>query len=814
MARKDKNEASVARVLSNLSFSCSWENYARVPEVAKVLSRGSKRGTGSAGFPDHVYENPSARLLVLVEDKPSVSYHQSRAGNDPERYAVDGIKWYLNLFCAENLADQTLVSFFASWRIVGVAFSGDADDEYGHRVSTYAVENGLVTELPEVRDLLCEEDYLALFERRDDEMIAQQVTFSSKRINRLLRTIDSQKRPILLSALMMCLYPVAGEHNDFASNYPGLSSATIASLIVPRLRHVLEENGIAEKRISVIVNELAFLATDKDLNDNSQGILRGILDELSLSVIPLFARKSNFDIVGRFYEEFLRFAGVANVKRGIVLTPRHVASLFVDLVDLKYNDVVVDFACGTGSFLIAAMNRLAELIASSQLPDKAQRLEHLKKRQLIGFEKNATMYTCALSNMMFHGDGKSNVFYTDCFSREADAKLEELRRQGIQPTVGFINPPYGGKDNANNPTKKEIQFIVRMLDSVSRFGVVIAPLSTFLKDGEIRDELLRRHTLRCVINMPKDLFMPNAAVETAIAVFETNRPQGDQPVTFAAVDDDGFVLDKGRGRSDVFGRWRGVRERLLADLADPSRADGVHVVRTQVRPGGEWLLQAYAAIDYSVLTLRSFERTVKERIVYLARRDMGLPEGSHDEIDLVEAVEAYCGRPFTRLENRPVDVTGWRPFRIGELFDLHAGTRLTKKDMLPGELNFLGAIKGNNGVREHILADPLFLGDTLTVNYNGSVGETFYQSEPYWPSDDVYTLTIKPAYREGMGVRLGMFLATVIKLHRQNYFYGRKWSSGKMLESEILLPVDADAAPDWAFMERFIDELPLADLLR
>ena len=162
----------------------------------------------------------------------------------------------------------------------------------------------------------------------------------------------------------------------------------------------------------------------------------------------------------------------------------------------------------------------------------------------------------------------------------------------------------------------------------------------------------------------------------------------------------------------------------------------------------------------------------------------------------------------------PVETCAWRPFKIADLFIRHNGVRLTKADMTNGTTNYLGAIQGDNGVREQIGEDPLFHGGTITVNYNGSVGEAFYQSEPYWPSDDVYTLELRRECETDLDVVLAMFLVTMIKLHRQNYFYGRKWSSAKMESSEILLPVDESGSPDWSFMRDFIMRLPYAKLLR
>jgi type I restriction-modification system DNA methylase subunit len=92
--------------------------------------------------------------------------------------------------------------------------------------------------------------------------------------------------------------------------------------------------------------------------------------------------------------------------------------------------------------------------------------------------------------------------------------------------------------------KKEIQFLEMMLDNVSRYGVIIAPQSVFFKDNIVRDRILIKHTLKAVINMPKELFQPNASTHTAIAIFETYLPHNNSEVIFYDLKDDGFVLSK------------------------------------------------------------------------------------------------------------------------------------------------------------------------------------------------------------------------------------------------------------------------------
>lgn len=161
------------------------------------------------------------------------------------------------------------------------------------------------------------------------------------------------------------------------------------------------------------------------------------------------------------------------------------------------------------------------------------------------------------------------------------------------------------------------------------------------------------------------------------------------------------------------------------------------------------------------------------------------------------------------FSNIPLDVHTWKEFAMDCLFDFSKGIRRTKADMLPGKINFLGAISDNNGIREKIEADSWWEPNCITVNYNGSVGEAFYQSEPFWASDDVNVLYAKEFWQ--MNKYIAMFLITVIKANRYRFGYGRKWTLQKMKETIIKLPGNKDGGPDFAFMEEYIKALPYSD---
>ena len=96
-------------------------------------------------------------------------------------------------------------------------------------------------------------------------------------------------------------------------------------------------------------------------------------------------------------------------------------------------------------------------------------------------------------------------------------------------------------------------------------------------------------------------------------------------------------------------------------------------------------------------------------------------------------------------------------------------------------------------------------GNKITISYNGSIAEAFYQAEPFWATDDVNILTLKD-YK--LNVYIAMFLITLFRMEKYRFNYGRKWDKESMSQSKIKLPTTSGSVPDWQFMENYIKSLP------
>lgn len=811
MASKRKNEAKTDIELfnylkDNRVYSKNWTVQKQSNKhIQKILDKTSKKGTGNQGYPDLIYLNENKKLLILVENKDQIKSHTSKTEDKPVDFAVDGIKHYLSFFTKEKLSQEKEIikKFFENWKFVGIAFSGDISDEYNHLISSFIVKENNILDV-NIGEILDEEDYLSLFENIDLEEISNNISKSSSEINRILRTIDSQKRPVLLSALMICLYDKKNINNDFKNNYSGWSIANIIRNIPTTIEDILANEGIDKTKIDVLNNELAFIKTDNDLN--SSDILKDILEELENNVIPLFNKNSNYDIIGKFYEEFLRYAGVANVKKGIVLTPSHITKLFTELIDIKTNDVIFDSCCGTGAFLIAGMNKIISEIENSSISNKKKKINAIKQKQLIGFEKSSTMYSLAISNMLFRGDGKSRIHNVDFFSDKADKILEEAMQQGINPTIGFINPPYGGKDNKTNPTKKEIQFLEKLLDNVSRYGIMIAPLSTFFKDDVTRNRILTKHTLKYVINMPNELFQPNAYTHTAIAVFETNIPHNSKEVVLYDLTDDGFVLSKNKGRTDVYNKWREVKKELFKKLKDPKKyEDDLSLIQRPIQQDDEWIIQAHSKKDNSFLSEKDFLKTVKEYFIFNVKKELSLLDKKINEITFLEILLENYSDIILNDRNKKnkynLSEVKWKEFRYEDIFDqISRGMRLIESDRQSGDVLYFSASDSNNGLTDSI-SNPLFIEKDALIY--STFGSCFYVEGEFTASDEISIFK-----HEKLNLFNGLFLATVITKNKYKYTFGRKAFYNKFSKDYISLPIREKNFIDWDFMERYIKELP------
>ena len=132
MPRKDKNiTTSVTEKLQQLDYNVAdWDDSKTklTDDIKVVLSTASKSMKGNEGYPDRIFIDEKNKLLVLVEEKPTMKEHTI---DNVEKGAIAGIRWYLSKFQKDTLSKEhkDLVLKFSKWNILGIAASGDFSKE-------------------------------------------------------------------------------------------------------------------------------------------------------------------------------------------------------------------------------------------------------------------------------------------------------------------------------------------------------------------------------------------------------------------------------------------------------------------------------------------------------------------------------------------------------------------------------------------------------------------------------------------------------------------------------------------------------------
>ena len=124
--------------------------------------------------------------------------------------------------------------------------------------------------------------------------------------------------------------------------------------------------------------------------------------------------------------------------------------------------------------------------------------------------------------------------------------------------------------------------------------------------------------------------------------------------------------------------------------------------------------------------------------------------------------------------------------------------------MTQGNTPFVGASDTQNGITAFVGQPAIHKGNTISVSYNGSVAEAFYQPEPFWATDDVNVFY--PKFE--LTPAIALFICTLIRQEKYRFNYGRKWHMERMKNSVLYLPVKSDGSPDWDYMENYIKSLP------
>lgn len=329
-------------------------------------------------------------------------------------------------------------------------------------------------------------------------------------------------------------------------------------------------------------------------------VLKQVVDEID----GIDFAKLGTDVKGDIFEYLLTHLGQSALN-GQFRTPPQIRVMMVQMVDPNLGDSIYDPACGTGGFLIDAIEHILSKYSSEpqevpiygeewldrrgQLLDQAKReiptLQTYRKgpgekipdwgileRSIYGIDVSRQMVRIAMMNLVLHGIRKANVKRANTLSDMGGLSEDDLARRY---KVILSNPPFAGvlpkesirKDLPTNSKKSELLFLAVMMEALAPGGqcAVVVPEGLLFGSTsahvELRRKLMEDYDLLAVVSLPAGVFKPYAGVKTGVILFrrptsgskKDTKAKHKEKVWFYEVRADGFDPDKiaGGGRPET-----------------------------------------------------------------------------------------------------------------------------------------------------------------------------------------------------------------------------------------------------------------------
>lgn len=283
--------------------------------------------------------------------------------------------------------------------------------------------------------------------------------------NHIYVTDGMQKQPAFFELLKVIFCKIEDERNigkplDFYASSGERSNPDGQLTVQKRIAAIFEQVKAKHSRIFDQSDEIK-------LKPRSLAYIVSELQKYSLL-------NTHIDIKGKAYEELVG----ANLRgdRGEFFTPRNVMHMAVEMLAPTADDRVLDPACGTGGFLVIAMNKVIQALEESLIKEWErlrsewtddekrlfqERIAEIAQANFFGFDLNPDLVKATKMNMVMNNDGSGNIFQADSLlpphAWEADfrrslAKALHVKESALRgcETIGFFdvivtNPPFGSK---------------------------------------------------------------------------------------------------------------------------------------------------------------------------------------------------------------------------------------------------------------------------------------------------------------------------------------------------------------------------------
>ena len=259
---------------------------------------------------------------------------------------------------------------------------------------------------------------------------------------------------------------------------------------------------------------------------------------------------TDLDSKGRAFETFMGSFFRGNF--GQYFTPREIVKFIVDTLPITKDSKVLDTSCGSGGFLLYALNKVREQATDYYPNYKNDAKQYAKwfpywhdfaEKNLFGIEISEQISRAAKMNMIIHDDGHTNVITSDGLVSD-ETIFAKTNNQGFKyGTFDFIitNPPFGSTIRQSEQAylktyqlgKKEEDWLAvkatpeNIRDGQSTEVLFIEQDYKFLKEGGylaivLPDGILTNSSMQYVRTQIEDWFRIVAVVSMPQTAFAAN----------------------------------------------------------------------------------------------------------------------------------------------------------------------------------------------------------------------------------------------------------------------------------------------------
>jgi type I restriction enzyme M protein len=310
---------------------------------------------------------------------------------------------------------------------------------------------------------------------------------------------------------------------NWATDDEGMTGDELLSFVNNDLFPTLKELPVksAKDKANIVRN----IFEDSYNYMKSGTLLRQVVNKINEGID--YTKQEERHLFNDIYEQILKDLQSAG-NAGEYYTPRAVTQFIVEMVDPKLGEKVLDYACGTGGFLVNTIEHIRNKGQVKTIEDR-----EVLQNSIIGVEKKQLPHLLATTNLILHNIEMPTILHDNLLGRSLTSWTNTERVNVI-----VTNPPFGGMEEdgiennfpANYRTRETanlfLYLAIHVLKQGGRAGLVL-PDGFLFGDGvsvRMKEHLLEKCNLHTIVRLPKGVFAPYTSINTNLLFFEKGEP--------------------------------------------------------------------------------------------------------------------------------------------------------------------------------------------------------------------------------------------------------------------------------------------------